>query len=97
MDSAGKGMNADEERSFFDAYREAGLYFRAAIKNRDLIGFDLINEVLKPTSFVAGNEQKLKPRLTPNGGGFVLRCSQTPARGRNERRRQLTVVVAVTG
>jgi hypothetical protein len=36
MDSAGKGMNATEERSFFDAYREAGLFFRAAKKNRDL-------------------------------------------------------------
>jgi hypothetical protein len=72
MDSAGKGMNADEERSYFDAYREAGLYFRAAKKNRDLSGFDLINDVLKPTSFVAGNEQKLKPRLTIMEGNEEL-------------------------
>jgi hypothetical protein len=64
MDSAGKGMNADEERSCFDAYRDAGIYFRPAKKNRDLSGFDLIAEALRPTSFVIGNERKVKPRLT---------------------------------
>jgi hypothetical protein len=46
MDPAGKGMNADEERSYFDAYREAGIYFRPAKKNRDLSGFDLQTDEL---------------------------------------------------
>jgi hypothetical protein len=64
MDSAGKGMNADEERSYFDAYQEAGVYFRPAKKNRDLSGFDLITDALRPMSFVVGNETKTKPRLT---------------------------------
>jgi hypothetical protein len=54
MDSAGKGMNADEERSYFDAYQEAGIYFRPAKKNRDLSGFDLITEALRSISFVVG-------------------------------------------
>lgn len=72
MDSAGKGMNADEERSYFDAYREAGIYFRSAKKNRDLSGFDLINEALRPSSFVVGNEQKMKPRLTIMEGNEEL-------------------------
>jgi hypothetical protein len=72
MDSAGKGMNADEERSYFDAYREAGIYFRPAKKNRDLSGFDLIAEALRPTSFVAGNEKKMKPRLTIMTGNEEL-------------------------
>jgi hypothetical protein len=68
MDSAGKGMNADEERSYFDAYREAGIYFRSAKKNRDMSGFDLITEALRPTSFAVGNEKKTKPRLTAMQG-----------------------------
>jgi hypothetical protein len=72
MDSAGKGMDADEERTYFDAYRDAGIYFRPAKKNRDLSGFDLINEALKPTSFVVGNEQKMKPRLTIMTGNEEL-------------------------
>lgn len=72
MDSAGKGMNADEERSYFDAYREAGIYFRPAKKNRDMSGFDLINEAFRPTSFVAGNEKKMKPRLTIMTGNDEL-------------------------
>jgi hypothetical protein len=37
---------------------------KSAKKNRDLSGFDLINEAPKPTSFVVGNELKMKPRLT---------------------------------
>jgi len=35
----------------------------AAKKNRDLSGYDLTNVALKPTPFVVGDEQKLKPRL----------------------------------
>ncbi len=72
MDSAGKGMNADEERSYFDAYREAGISFWPAKKNRDLSGFDLIAAALKPTSFTVGNEKKMKPRLTFQEGNDEL-------------------------
>jgi hypothetical protein len=72
MDSAGKGMNASEERSYFDAYREAGLHFWEAKKNRDLSGFDLITEALRPTSFTVGNEKKMKPRLTIQEGNDEL-------------------------
>ena len=64
MDCAGKGMNADEERNYFDAYRDAGMYFQEAKKNRDLSGFELINAGLLPTTFVVGDEKKSKPRLT---------------------------------
>jgi hypothetical protein len=64
MDSAGKGMNADEEHSYFDAYEAAGLYFEPAKKNRDLSGFELINAALKPTPVIVGDEQKLEPLLT---------------------------------
>jgi hypothetical protein len=31
-------MNADEERNYFDAYRDAGMYFQEAKKNRDMCG-----------------------------------------------------------
>jgi hypothetical protein len=72
MDSAGKGMNADEERSYFDAYREAGIYFRPAKKNRDMSGFDLITEALGPTSFVVGDDKRMKPRLTIMKGNDEL-------------------------
>jgi len=48
MDSAGKGMNASEEHSYFDAYEAEGLYFDPAKKNRDLSGYDLINAALRP-------------------------------------------------
>jgi hypothetical protein len=72
MDSAGKGMNADEERSYFDAYQEAGIYFRPAKKNRDMSGFDLITEVLRPTSFVVGDDKRMKPRLTIMKGNDEL-------------------------
>jgi hypothetical protein len=72
MDSAGKGMNADEEHSYFDAYQAEGLSFDPAKKNRDLSGYDLINSALKPTPFVVGEEQKLKPRLTIMPGNDEL-------------------------
>lgn len=63
MDVAGKGMNADEERTYFDAYREAGMYFQEAKRNRDMSGFDLIREALLPTKITVGNEQTIRPRL----------------------------------
>ena len=71
------GMNADEERSFFDAYQDAGIYFRPAKKNRDMSGFDLITEALRPTSFAVGNETKTKPRPTIMEGNeeFVWQMS----------------------
>src|ERR1700747_3193622 len=50
--------------SYFDAYRDAGVYFNPAKKNRDLSGYDLINEALKPVPFMIGNEEKMRPRLT---------------------------------
>jgi hypothetical protein len=34
VDVAGKGMNATEEHSFFEAYRDAGMAFYPATKNR---------------------------------------------------------------
>ncbi len=63
MDVAGKGMNATEEHSFFEAYRDAGMTFYPAKKNRDLSGFELINKVLQPLTITIGNETKTKPRL----------------------------------
>ena len=64
MDVAAKGMNASEERSYFDAYRDAGLVFIAAKKNRDFTGYELINEALKPTSYMVGDKEVMRPRLT---------------------------------
>ncbi len=64
MDVAGRSMNATEEHSYFDAYREVGLHFRPAKKNRDMSGFELINEALKPKPYSVGDEEKLRPLLT---------------------------------
>jgi|HubBroStandDraft_6_1064221.scaffolds.fasta_scaffold463753_1 hypothetical protein len=64
MDVAAKGMNASEERSYFDAYRDAGLVFIAAKKNRDFTGYELINEALKPSSYMVGDKEVMRPRLT---------------------------------
>jgi hypothetical protein len=46
-------------------------------KERDMSGFDLINEPLRPASFAVGNEKKTKPRLTIMEGNdeFVWRMS----------------------
>jgi hypothetical protein len=79
MDSVGKGMNADEERSYFDAYREAGIYFRSAKKNRDLSGFDLIAEALRPTSFVAGNRGKDETAPHDHDGERRARLANQPS------------------
>jgi hypothetical protein len=64
MDVAAKGMNASEERSYFDAYRDAGLAFIAAKRNRDFTGYELINEALRPTSYMIGGKEIKRPRLT---------------------------------
>ena len=63
MDVAGKGMNATEEHSFFEAYRDAGVSFYPAKKNRDMSGFELINGVLQPVTITIGNETKTRPLL----------------------------------
>jgi hypothetical protein len=64
MDVAGRSFNAEEEKSYFDKYRECGVYFNPAKKNRDLSGYDLINDALTPTKFVVGDKEELRPRLT---------------------------------
>lgn len=65
------------QRSFFDACQDAGMYFHPAKKNRDMSGFDLITEALRPASFAVGNEKKTKPRLTIMEGNdeFVWQMS----------------------
>jgi hypothetical protein len=64
MDVAGKSFNATEQHNFFDAYRDEGIYFQPAKKNRDLSGFDLISEALRPKPYSVGNGEEMRPRLT---------------------------------
>lgn len=64
MDVAGRSFNATEELSYFDAYRNEGVYFSPAKKNRDLSGYDLINEALKPKEYTVGNRTEEWPQLT---------------------------------
>ncbi len=47
------------------------------MKNRDMSGFDLINDALRSTSFVVGNEKKSKSQLTimQNNDEFVWQMS----------------------
>jgi hypothetical protein len=68
MDVAGKSFNVDEERSYFDAYRDAGVYFRPAKRNRDLSGYDLIAAALRPTPHTIGSEEVMRPKLTIMAG-----------------------------
>ena len=63
MDPSGKGMKATEEMSMFDAYRQEGIAFQAAKKNRDYVGFDLINQALELRKITIGNEVSEVPRL----------------------------------
>jgi hypothetical protein len=63
MDVAGKAFNASEEHSYFEAYRDAGLPFYPAKKNRDFSGFELINAALQPLRFQIGDEITTRPRL----------------------------------
>lgn len=72
MDVAGKSFNASEEHSFFEAYRDAGLSFYPAKKNRDLSGFELINSALQPVKVTIGSETKMRPRLTIMRGNDEL-------------------------
>jgi hypothetical protein len=64
MDVAGRAFNATEEKNYFDVYRNEGVYFYPAKRNRDLSGYDLINEALKPKEHVSGATITLRPRLT---------------------------------
>ena len=64
MDVAGRSFNATEELSYFDAYRNEDVYFNPAKKNRDLSGYDLINEALKPRDYTIENKTEQWPRLT---------------------------------
>ena len=64
MDVAGRSFNATEELSYFDAYRNEEVYFNPAKKNRDLSGYDLINEALKPRDYTVGSTTEQWPRLT---------------------------------
>jgi hypothetical protein len=69
MDVAGKSFNATEEHSYFDAYREEGIYFQPGKKNRDMSGFELINEALRLKPYSVGNGEELRPKLTFMGDG----------------------------
>lgn len=64
MDVAGRSFNAEEEKSYFDKYRDCGIYFNPAKKNRDLVGYDLINEALRPVTYTVGDKQEQRPKLT---------------------------------
>ena len=64
MDGSGRSFNATEELSYFDAYRNEDVYFNPAKKNRDLSGYDLINEALKPRDYTIENKTEQWPRLT---------------------------------
>lgn len=65
MDVAGKSFNSDEEHNYFDAYRDAGLFFQPAKRNRDNSGYDLISEALKLEDY---GEEGLQPTLTIMSG-----------------------------
>lgn len=59
MDPAGENFDAAEDVNYFQKYREAGIIFRAAKKNRQYAGYDRISEKLRLTEY----EGKLKPLL----------------------------------
>jgi hypothetical protein len=64
MDVAGRSFNATEEKNYFNVYRDEDVYFRPAKRNRDLSGYDLINEALQPREHTSGAATTLRPRLT---------------------------------
>ena len=63
MDQAGKGMNADERRNFFDAYLDEDLHHYEAKKNFEYAGYDLIVEALRPRPYIVGNDTLMRTRL----------------------------------
>jgi hypothetical protein len=72
MDIAGRGMNASEEKSYFDAYQAEGMYFQPAKKNRDMVGFEMLNTALQADVFVLGDKVERRPRLTIMEGSDEL-------------------------
>jgi len=72
MDVAGKSFNVNEEHNYFDGYRDAGVHFQPAKKNRDLSGFELVNEALKLKPYNVGNGEETRPRLTIMEGNEEL-------------------------
>lgn len=60
MDPAGANFDAAEDVNYFQKYREAGIVFRAAKKNRQYAGYDKISEMLRCEEI----EGRLRPRLT---------------------------------
>jgi hypothetical protein len=61
MDVAGRNFNATEETNYFDAYQAEGLFFQPAKRNRDLTGYDLISQALRPKPY--GEDGGEKPSL----------------------------------
>lgn len=60
MDPAGENFDAAEDVNYFDRYRQAGISFRAAKKNRQYAGYDKISEMLRLVEY----EGVLQPQLT---------------------------------
>jgi hypothetical protein len=72
MDVAGRGMNASEDKSYFDAYAAQGLHFQPAKKNRDMVGFETLNAALQLDVYLLGDKIDRKPRLTIMEGNDEL-------------------------
>jgi hypothetical protein len=65
MDPAGANFDAEEDVNYFQKYRDAGIIFRPAKKNREYAGYDKISEMLRCEEI----EGQLRPRLTIIRGG----------------------------
>lgn len=65
MDPAGANFDAAEDVNYFQKYREAGIIFRPAKKNREYAGYDKISEMLRCEEI----EGERRPRLTIIRGG----------------------------
>jgi len=61
MDVAAKGMDASEERNYFQEFQAAGLTFQPSKKNRDEIGDDLLRQALAVKPYGEGQQ---RPKLT---------------------------------
>jgi len=60
MDPAGANFDAEEDVNYFKKYRDTGIIFRPAKKNREHAGYDKISEMLR----CAEIEGEQRPRLT---------------------------------
>jgi len=65
MDPAGANFDAEEDVNYFQKYRQAGIIFRPAKRNRQYAGYDEISEMLRCEEI----EGRLRPRLTIVKGG----------------------------